>query len=113
MAWERDWDPGDLVRADIDFAGRGAVQWWGPWAPHGAEGSAGGALARMSRISEGIAGVDLSGWEGSASRAAGEAWVGVQERAGLVEEQLAAAALATRALDEAVREALLHAAGGA
>jgi len=113
MAWQRDWDPGDLVRADIDFTGRGAVQWWGPWSPHGAEGSAGGALARMSRISEGIASLDLSGWEGPAARAAGEAWVGVQGRAALVEDQLAGAALATRALDEAVREALLRAAGGA
>lgn len=112
MAWQKDWDPGDLVRGDIDFAGRGAVRWWGPWAPHGAEGSTGGALARMSRISEGIAAVDLSGWEGPAARAAGEALERTRYRAGLVEEELAVTALAARALDEAVREALLHAAGG-
>lgn len=111
MARERDWDPGDLVRGDIDFAGRGAVQWWGPWAPHGAEGATGGALARMSRISEGIAAVDLSGWEGPAARAAGEARDRTRYGATLLEEQLAATALAARALDEAVRDALLHAAG--
>lgn len=113
MTRERDWDwdPRDLMRTDIDFEGRGAVQWWGPWAPFGAEGSTTSASVAVSRLLEGIAAVDLSGWEGPAARAAGEARDRSRYRAVLLEEQLAAATVATRVLDEAVHDALLHAAG--
>jgi hypothetical protein len=65
----------------------------------------------MSRISEGIGSVDLSGWEGPAARAAGEAHDRTRYGAVLLEEQLAAATVVMRVLDEAVRDALLHAAG--
>lgn len=108
---DRGWDPADLVRPVHAGSTWEAVPWWGPWARDGAEGCVVGAQTQVSEVVHTLVFLDLTGWEGPAARAAGEVCSRVGTRSLALQEQLASVASVARLLDEAVRGAVLRAAG--
>lgn len=105
------WDPRSPFRPPVEQFDADVGGWWGPWSPTGAEGGARGALSVMTGVGEALMGVDLSGWEGPASRAAQATLDSLRASSARTEGSVAAAALAAGQVDRAVREALLRAAG--